>query len=265
MTLETLANTVFKEVMKPEDKKRKSSGLHQYIAPYETKEPYKNMWRISHAFDKPFEIQFMPEYNLPREVATLNLGMPLPIANYMQEMRNQKIDPTKQDHVAYFQDLTASVTSLFMPVVLSQILSTQKIDVSLDNLGIRVNFKHKNSGELLLPTFANYETIFSKDWEPRKISGVVTQGGSISQAKIDAFDLHKYIPILDFSGVKDLGISINFIDVQRAGTLPSMVGQWIANQMGFNADIWSVDAKRIPKDGGGIERIDIIPPIGSKG
>ena len=39
--------------------------------------------------------------------------------------------------------------------------------------------------------------------------------------------------------VTNLDININFIDVQRAGTIPSIIGKWVSEQMGFSADIWS--------------------------
>lgn len=268
MGLSTLVNRMFERVNKPEPQKRKSKAKgYENIAPHESGVPYGNVWRLSKAFQEPYSLKFLEDHNLPPGIGTFNDNMPIPIASYMQELRNASIDPTNEDDVAHFQEMIASVSTLFMPLVLGQILEQQGKGDLYDKLSINVKFKHRETEKLL--TFGkgksekdtlSYEEIYNPDWIPRLENTVKTIGGSSSNAHIHP-NLTKYTPILEIKG--NLGLKLNFIDVQRGGNLPSLIGKWIYSQMGVACDILSTDAKRRHEDNGtGVKAIDIVKPIG---
>ncbi len=243
----TAAEYIFEAIPKPENAK----PFNNAIAPAETDEPFERTYRISKAFEKPFSAGYDKNHNLAQEtVGTNNIGLPPAIASYLQEMRDSTIDPSNSYDVSFFQQQTSYITTLLVPALLSHIYADSSV------LDLEVRLMNRNIGELKENCCDYMELI-------RQNSSLTdtrrTIGGSLSRAAIFP-GFFNYVPKL----VPKIQLEnhINIIDVQRAGTLPSLVLQYNLKKFGLSADIWSIDAKRKHSKDGAVDNIALLPPIG---
>src|SRR3989344_246074 len=75
------------------------------------------------------------------QVGTYNMGLPPIIATYLQALRKRDIS------IEDSQDISTSITTLYLPLVLGKILADIGSLDQLDNLGLKISFKHKTTGK----------------------------------------------------------------------------------------------------------------------
>lgn len=245
MTLDNLVTQIFTKVGVPEAEIRNGYASHR-----EQRETYPNVFRMGRAWNTPPE-----EAKLERnKIATKNLGLPPVIATLMQQLRDSSVDPTRLSDVKKFQREMAQVTQLVTPLVLAD--AFQKKYHMTTPAEMRCEIEHTGR-----TTRLSYEEALADEImgiRNRK-NQVTTVSGYHSQARITDINIDKIkmeatIP-MGYVPQENRPLRVAFLAIHRGGILPSLVAAELAEEMGCEAYIIGVDAKRRTEGGGHSGRV----------
>jgi hypothetical protein len=174
------------------------------------------------------------------------------LKSYMQELRREDTN----DDIVFNQQMYKRFYDLYYPLVLIDMLSgVDDCAERLNNLEIKVSFVHQETGEVIS---RSYDEI----WDGSVPGGfkvvedtVDTIGGAKSSAYILVTDddeersFSEYTPIVEVTNKSGTSVDfsdvhINAVDVERAGTLPTIFLGMMAEKFGITVDMYSTDAKR---------------------
>lgn len=256
MTLNDLVNHVFKQVGVPEAEIRPGYASHRE----ERGLYYPNVLRMGRSWNT-----LPTEANLESDkIGTNNFGLPPLIATLMQQLRESNVDPTNPDHVQKFQREIAQVTQLVTPLVLADAFQRK---YQLTNQA-RMQCEVECAGETKR---MSYEEALGK-----RIAGVrnrkdqvTTVSGYHSSATIADVSIDKIgmtaNEFMDYIPKESRPLRVAFLAIHRGGILPSLVAADLAEEMGCEAYIIGVDAKRRTEGAahsGKVVDIDLKKPDG---
>ncbi len=231
-----LARKYFERIPIPEAAKRESGVEgYEFAAPFETKQASSRAFRVGRAWDTPPVVQFRDvevpggiiKHCVPDGVVmTENKGLPPMIAQYLQRLRNGGVDPFNRAHIAQFQKDMWGASGVFFPLVLGHVANV------LGERSQPLCLRFKDSSEDYGRALATPAQAFTS---------IPTLSGGLSNAGIASLD--------DFVVEGSLPLNVGIVAVHRAGILPSLVLADLIRNLGGNADIIGVDAKR--HNGGG--------------
>src|SRR3989338_8420341 len=256
MTLTDLLNNACQAVGVPEKEIRLGYASHREQEGI----TYSNVLRMGRAWNNPPTERKSEE----EKVGTSNLGLPPLIATLMQELREGSVDPTYPEHVQRFQKGIAQVTQLVTPLLLTEIL--QRKYKSRNPAKIECKIEHQNK-QTTLP----YEEAIA-----RRIKGIKTRKeqvttvsgyhsrATVADLNVESIVMTAKVP-MDWIPREQRPLRVAFLAIHRGGILPSLVAADLAEEMGCEAYIMGVDAKRRSEGGAHSGRVvgtDLKKPDG---
>lgn len=200
---------------------------------------WPNAVRMGRAWDRP-----PTERKLSRDrIGTYNVGLPPLIATVMQQLRDSKVNPENSENVRNFQRGIAQVTQLVTPLIVADVICRKYEASTPAEIECEIKY-HKGTLNI------NYEQAMGNQiTEVRnKRNKVTTLSGYHSLATIADLNIEKIamraeVPLGDLI-VEERPLRVAFLAIHRGGVLPSLVAADLAQEMGCEAYIVGVDAKR---------------------
>jgi hypothetical protein len=258
------SHKVFKSETLPEGWER---DLHiRYAGLCESGSNIPGMFRIGKAHEAPPVVEFCRETHgdvtvsdlLPFDViGTQNIGLPPMIAAEMQKLRDGEMDEDNPEHVADFQNNMYNTLTLFFPTAFGKIIKDVYGEAALRQ--IDVQHVLKKDGKVV----ARYDNIYLEELEgmETKYDEVRAIGGAVSRARIvNGIEYDTIEAVVE--GTEGIDLDISFLAIHRAGMLPCIIGQHIAEQFGMRTQIVGVDAKRKSDEKGKVTGVMVQPPAG---
>ncbi|MBI5003254.1 hypothetical protein HZC31_07760 [Candidatus Woesearchaeota archaeon] len=256
MTLIDVLNNACQAVGVPETEIRKGYVSHREQEGI----TYPNVLRMGRAWKSPPTERKISE----DKIGTSNLGLPPVIATLMQELRERSVDPTNPEHVQKFQRGIAQVTQLVTPLLLTDILQRKysltnpaKVDCEIEYAGGTITLPYE---EALARRIKGIKT--RKD-QVTTVSGYHSRA-TVADLNVESIVMTAKVP-MDWIPREQRPLRVAFLAIHRGGILPSLVAADLAEEMGCEAYIIGVDAKRRSEGGahsGRVVGIDLKKPDG---
>lgn len=256
MTLNDLVNHVFEQVGIPEAEIRRGYASHRE----QEEQYYATVRRMGRAWNAPPR-----EATLERnKIGTKNLNLPLLLATLMQQLRDKEVNPHNLQNVETFQRQMAQVTQLVTPVVLADALNRKYEGITQARMECEI--EHASGTTKLSYEEALGRRIASIRKRKSTVETVSSYHShatiadiSIDKLKITANTRISYIPR------EDRAVRVALLAIHRGGILPSLVAADLIQEMGCDAYVIGVDAKRRTNRGahsGRVVGIDLKIPDG---
>jgi uracil phosphoribosyltransferase len=200
---------------------------------------WTNAVRIARAWDRPPTERRL----LENKIGTYNLGLPPLIATVMQGLRDKRVNPENPEDVRNFQQGIAQVTQLVTPLILADVICRKYNTATPAEIECKIEHK---KGTLKI----DYEEAIGSQITgvKNKRNKVTTVSGyhslaTIADLSIEEVEMRAKIP-LGYLIEESRALRVAFLAIHRGGMLPSLVAADLAKEMGCEAYVIGVDAKR---------------------